>query len=62
MLYPFVEFVCQMLLSSLLKLVYKHVNTRFVAPLYDDAVFSRLELLQKHKFNIENIKNHLKLD
>ena len=28
----------------------------FRDPLYDGAVFTRLELLQKHNFNIETIK------
>ena len=55
--YLIVGFVCQMpllknnrlrLLSSLTKLVYM-----FRDPLYDGAVFTRLELLQKHNFNIE---------
>ena len=43
------------LLSALIKLVYKHANT-FRDPLYDGPVFTRLELLQKHNFNIETIK------
>ena len=45
---PIVRFVCQSLQSSLIKLVYKHANTCFVTfYLYDDAVFTRLEQLQK---------------
>ena len=31
-------------------------------PLYDDAVFTRLELLQKDYYNIESIKTNLKLN
>ena len=31
-------------------------------PLYDDAVFTRLELLQKDNYNIESIKINLKLN
>ena len=34
----------------------------FRDPLYDDAVFARLELLQKHNFNIETIKIDLQID
>ena len=34
----------------------------FRDPLYDDAVFTRLELLQKHNFNIETIKRDLKIE
>ena len=33
----------------------------FRDPLYDDAVFTRLELLQKHNFNIEIIKSDLRI-
>ena len=36
-------------------------NTMFRDPLYD-AVFTRLELLQKHNFNIETIKSDLKIE
>ena len=32
----------------------------FRGPLYDDAVFTRLELLQKHNFNIERNANQVK--
>ena len=31
-------------------------------PLYDDAIFTRLELLQKDNHNIEGIKNNMKLN
>ena len=31
-------------------------------PFYDDAAFTRLELLQKPNFNFETIKNDLKLN
>ena len=64
--YLIVGFVCQMpllknnrlrLLSSLTRLVYM-----FRDPLYDGAVFTRLELLQKHNFNIETIRKWLKLN
>ena len=34
----------------------------FRDPLHDDAVYTRLELIQKHNFNIEIIKNDLKLN
>ena len=36
----------------------------FRDPLYDDAVFTRLELhvLQKHNFNIETIQSDLKIE
>ena len=34
----------------------------FRGPLYDDAVFTRLELLQKHNFNIETIISDLKIE
>ena len=30
--------------------------------LYDNAVFTRLELLQKYNFNIETIKSDLKIE
>ena len=48
-----------------LKVVYVWVWTcqhMFRNPLYDDALFARLELLQKHNFNIETIKNDLNLN
>ena len=34
----------------------------FRDPLYDDAVFTRLELLQKHNFNVDSIKNDLQME
>ena len=34
----------------------------FRDPLYDDSVFARLELLQKHNFNIETIKSDVKIE
>ena len=34
----------------------------FHDPLYEDAVFTRLELVQKHNFNIETIKSDLKIE
>ena len=34
----------------------------FHDPLCDDAVFTRLELVQKHNFNIETIKSDLKIE
>ena len=34
----------------------------FRDPLYDDAVFTRLELLPKHNFNIETINSDLKIE
>ena len=34
----------------------------FRDPLCDDAVFTRLELLQKYNFNIESIKSDLKIE
>ena len=45
-------------ITAIIKLVYKHANTSH-DPLYDDAVFTRLELLQKHNLNIETRKNDL---
>ena len=64
--YLIVGFVCQMpllknnrrrLLSSLIKLVYV-----FRDPLYDGAIFTRLELLQKHNFNIETIRKWFEIE
>ena len=34
----------------------------FRDPSYDDAVFTRLELLQKQEFNIETVKSDLKIE
>ena len=34
----------------------------FRDPLYDDAVFTRLEQLQRHNFNIETDKSDLKIE
>ena len=33
-----------------------------LGPFYDDAAFTRLELLQKPNFNFETIKNEMKLN
>ena len=34
----------------------------FRDPLYDDAVFTRLELLEKHNFNIGTVKSDVKIE
>ena len=34
----------------------------FRYPLYDDAVFSRFDILQKHNFIIETFKSDLKIE
>ena len=34
----------------------------FRYPLYDETVFTRLELLQKHNFNIETMKSNLRIE
>ena len=40
--------------------MYKHVNT-FSDPLYHDNVFTRLGLVKRCNFNIETLKDDLKL-
>ena len=70
MLYLIVGFVCQMpllknnhcrLLSSLIKLVYKHANM-FRDPLYDGAIFTDLSYYKNTTLTLKLLKNDLKLN
>ena len=58
--HPTVGFVCQMplLRNNRRRLLSFLITCQHMSrdPLYDDAVFTRLDLLQKHNFNIETVR------